>query len=579
MREKQNREIELLLEENKKIIKLCERYKLIVEGSNDGIWEWDVEQDIYRISLKDSKSFYVEGNLDNLSLLNWKKNLHPEDRLQAIKKLDDFLSGQEEIYKNTYRMKNKEGVYRWVLSKGKGVKNDQGDIICLAGSHTDITEKTEMQRQLYNLAYTDKLTKISNREKLNNDFIKVIQTDLKDKKIVFFYIDIDEFGYINNTFGYEEGNKLIKKMAKFLFDRYGIEHYLARVSADEFLIMYIKEENSPSIEEELNNLIQEVKNAKLFEKHDIILTISIGAAIYKEHGEEFFELIRKADTALYCAKKNGKDQFKIYTPLMGDKVYSTNDLINQIRVGKIKKEFEMYYQPVFEAKSSKLAGFEALIRWNHPFRGFVSPLDFITVAEVSGQMKKLEKWIFTEVFGQVRKWNDRGNFYFFVSINLSAKGMLENDIIGFLKQLLLEYKINPEQIEFEVTETAMMKNLNYSLKILQEMRKLGFKISLDDFGKGYSSLSYLKKFPINKVKLDKDFIEGIENSRDQFLIKSIIELSQSLDLKVVAEGVEKQEELALLKDMNCNYIQGFLLGRPSPVKDINILLDKDFSRP
>ena len=565
MIENNNDELELLKEENKRLKKICERYKLVIEGSNDGIWEWDTEKDIYKLSLKDKKSFDYEESIDDVSINVWKKTLHPEDLGRAKINLDDFLTGKIDYYENVYRMQNKEGLYKWVLSKGKGIKNNQGKISYVAGSHTDITEKIEMEKQLYLLAYTDKLTKLSNREKLSKDFKKIIKRDLKNKKIVFFYIDIDEFGYINNTLGYEEGNKLIKKTAEFLHARYGKDHYLARVSSDEFLVIYEAEDNIQSIEKELNSLILEIKKGKLFEKHEIIITISIGAAIYENHGKEFFELIRKADTALYCAKMNGKDQFKIYTPQMADKVYSTNDLINQIRVGMDKKEFEMHYQPIFHTKSNNLAGFEVLIRWNHPFRGLVPPLDFIPIAEVSGQMKSLEKMIFTEVFAQVEKWMEAGEITFFVAINLSAKGLLENDILGFLKELLLKYKIKPEKIEFEVTETAMIHNLSNSLKVLTEIRDLGFKISLDDFGKGYSSLSYLKRLPIDKVKLDRDFIEDIENPRDQFLIRSIIDLSQNLNLEVVAEGVEKQEELALLIGMNCDYIQGFLLGKPSSV--------------
>lgn len=500
--------------------------------------------------------------------------LHPEDLDRAEKNLYDFLTGITDYYENVYRMQNKEGLYKWVLSKGKGIQNNQGKISYIAGSHTDITEKIEMEKQLYLLAYTDKLTKLSNREKLNKDFKEIIKRDLKNKKIVFFYIDIDEFGYINNTLGYEEGNKIIKKTADFLQERYGKEHYLARVSSDEFLVMYESEDNIQSIEKELNSLILEIKRGRLFEKHEIILTVSIGAAIYEDHGKDFFELIRKADTALYCAKMNGKDQFKIYTPQMADKVYSTNDLINQIRVGMEKEEFEMHYQPIYQARTNNLAGFEALIRWNHPFRGLVPPLDFIPVAEVSGQMKSLEKMIFTEVFDQVGKWMEDGEIPFFVAINLSAKGLLESDIVEFLKELLLKYKVKAERIEFEVTETAMIHNLSNSLKVLTEIRELGFKISLDDFGKGYSSLSYLKRLPIDKVKLDREFIEDIENPRDQFLINSIIDLSQNLNLEVVAEGVEKQEELSLLEGMNCDYIQGFLLGKPSSVCNTEKLLEK-----
>lgn len=568
MSENQHNEFNILKKENEELKKICERYKLVIEGSNDGIWEWDVEKDIYKVSSKDRESFDYNIHVENFTLENWKNAIHPDDSEKAVFILEDFLDGHADFYENIYRMQNKNGDYRWVLSKGKGIKNEKGKVICIAGSHTDITDKIEMEKKLYNLAYSDYLTKLSNREMLFKDFKNLVKNDLGEKEVSIFYIDIDEFGYINNTLGYDEGNRLIKKTAEFLASRYGNKHYIARVSADEFLIMYIKDKNDKIIEMELEELIKDIKNKKFFENHEIILTVSIGTAIYKEHGTDFFDLIRKADTALYSAKKNGKDQYKIYSPEMGDKVYSNIDLINQIRIGMEKDEFEMYYQPVFESKTDKPAGFEALIRWNHPFRGFIPPLEFIPVAEASGQMIALEKWIFTEVFSQVKKWVDKGDMPLFVSINLSAKGLIENNIVEFLGELLTEYKISPGKIEFEVTETAMINNMEQTMETLTKIRNLGFGISLDDFGKGYSSLNYLKRLPINKVKLDKDFIEDIENQRDQFLIKSIINLSQDLGLSVVAEGVEAVREKNLLEDLNCNFIQGFLLAKPQSVSSI-----------
>ena len=561
-------EIALLKEENEKLKDICKRYKLIIEGSNDGIWEWDIENDIYTVSLRDQEFFDYNQMHQSLKINDWKNLLHPEDIEKSINNLTDFISGKNKEYRNVYRMVDKEGKSRWILSKGKGIKNSEGKITHIAGSHTDITEKLEMEKELYELAYSDYLTKLSNREKMFRDFKDLVKDGAENIDIAFFYIDIDEFGFINNTLGYEEGNRIIKKTARYLEKRYGDNGYIARISADEFLVMYIKDEEQEDIEVELKNLLMDIKKINFFENHELFLTVSIGAAIYDRHGLDFFDLIRKADTALYCAKKNGKDQFHIYSPQMEEKVYSNIELVNQIRIGIEKKEFEMYYQPVFEARTGRFAGLEALIRWNHPFKGIVSPMDFIPAAEASGQMVSLEKLIFENVFSQLRKWIDKGEMPIFVAINLSAKGLLESGIVQYLEYLLEKYKIKPGKIEFEVTETAMINNMEQAMDVLGKIRDLGFKISMDDFGKGYSSLNYLSKLPIDKVKLDKDFVDEIESSKGELLINSIIDLSQKLNLEVVAEGVEKEEEKLILEKMNCNYLQGFLFAKPKTVADL-----------
>jgi diguanylate cyclase (GGDEF)-like protein/PAS domain S-box-containing protein len=408
MTENQHKEINLLKKENEKLKEICKRYKLIIEGSNDGIWEWNIEKDIYTVSLRDREFFDYNLHDKELSISDWEKLVHHEDLEKSLNNLKDFISGKIPYYRNVYRMVDKNGKSRWILSKGKGIKNNCGVITHIAGSHTDITEKLEMEKELYELAYSDYLTKLSNREKMFRDFKEFVKNGVEEKQIAFFYIDIDEFGFINNTLGYEEGNRIIKKTARFLEQRYGEKGYIARISADEFLVMYIKDKNDNKIEKELSDLIGEIKKINFFEKHNLVLTVSIGAAVYKEHGEDFFELIRKADTALYCAKKNGKDQYHIYSPQMEARVYGNIELVNQIRIGIDKKEFEMYYQPVFEAKTTQLVGLEALIRWNHPFKGIVPPMDFIPIAEDSGQMVSLEKLIFEDVFSQVRKWIDKG---------------------------------------------------------------------------------------------------------------------------------------------------------------------------
>lgn len=568
------------LESEVKILRAnCDRYKLILEGSNDGIWDWDAERDIYSVSIKDKDCVDCNFNGQNFSIKLWKSMIHPEDRDNAICALDQFISEGKKSYENVYRLKTKTGIDMWILSKGIAQHDENGKIIRIAGSHTDITPTVEMEKRLHNLAYYDNLTELANKEKIKNEFNNLIKEKFEDGNMAFLYIDIDDLSYINNTLGYSAGDELIKKVALFLVEKYGEKHYIARMNADEFLVMYVNYENLEVLEAELQELFLEIKNEKFLGGNEINVSISMGISIYNLHSKDFYDLLRYSDTALYCSKKGGKDQYKIYEPEMGEYVYTTIDLINQIRIGLQKQEFQMHYQPIVNAKTGLLVGMEALVRWIHPRRGFVPPTEFISIAEGSGQIMALERWIIEDVFSQISRWIEIGEMPIFISINLSAKGLIEKDLIPYLKDLIKRYNSKPDKIEFEVTETALLNNLEHSLSVLYQLKELGFKVSLDDFGTGYSSLNYLKSLPIDKVKLDRSFVENIDkNNKDQLLVKSIIELSHGMELEVVGEGVETISQNELLGTFGCDYIQGYYHGRPQSVNNINCWIGENCTK-
>lgn len=427
----------------------------------------------------------------------------------------------------------------------------------------------ELEKKLHYVTYYDSLTKLFNKEKIHLSFKNLVKDDFFCSDIAFFFIDIDNFGYINSVLGYQEGNSIIKKFSEILKSRYD-KHYIARLSADEFLILYLFDNNEINLEEELSDFVRGIRDMSFSDRCDINLTISIGVSIYKKHGSDFYDLIKNADTALFCAKANGKDRYEIYKNQMEINVFDNVDLINQIKVGLKKDEFEMYYQPIISTDTETLAGLEALIRWNHNINGFIPPDRFIPIAEEYGMMLQIERWVIESVFYQVEKWVDMGDIPIFVSINLSSKGLLENNLVEFLTQMLDKYRVEPEKIQFEVTETSMISNLEASVHILDDLRKIGFKLALDDFGVGYSSLNYLKNLPINKVKLDKSLIDNIvKDNKERLLTKALIEMSHYIDLEVVAEGIEMQEQVELLSALNCDYIQGYYYGRPSPKEQIN----------
>ncbi len=568
-----NNQIKELQRENEKLRKLCKDYQSFLEDTKQGLWYWDVIRDCYRISTNSLESYNLNFKNNKFTIHHWKKIVHPEDLDKAVENLNKVLEGKVDAYKNVYRIQTKNGEYRWVLSKGKVIKNSQGKIIKLIGTHADITEKLMIEKKLYNVAYFDSLTKLSNKEKLFKDFNNLIRSQSINTKtdLAFFFMDIDNFGYVNSILGYNEGNKIIKKFSEFLTERYP-DHLVSRVSADEFIIIYKYTGDLLELRDEVEKLSQEIRVSNFIEYHDIRVSVSIGVSIYKKHGVKFYDLLKNADVALYCAKKKGKDRFEFYQEHMELKVFNYVELVNQIKTGMKKKEFAMYYQPIVEGNTGLLSGFEALIRWKHSDKGFISPETFIPIAEETGIMLMMEKWIIEEVFKQVKIWSAKREMPFWVSINLSSRGLIESDLLKFLDEMLIKYEVCSNNIELEMTETSMLKDIERSCRILEKLGDRGFKISLDDFGTGYSSLNYLKSLPITKVKLDKCFIDVIEkNEKDQFLVKSIIDLSHSFDLKVIAEGVEDSEQANLLKHMHCDYLQGYYFGKPTSAKAIEEL--------
>ncbi|SFH90821.1 PAS domain S-box-containing protein/diguanylate cyclase (GGDEF) domain-containing protein [Tindallia magadiensis] len=566
-REEQSKiEYRQLLKENDYLKESCEKYQLILEGANDGLWVWDLEKDQYEVSVKDMERYAFNKHKEKSSIEEWKKLLHPQDRKKAQETLDSFLWFGEGIYESIYRLKGRDGKYYWVLSKGVACRNKSGKVIRVAGSHTDITHQIELDDKLYRLAYYDQLTRLANAEKLREIFEVEKEKVNQDKQMALLYIDIDNFSYVNNTMGFRVGNEMIKQTACMLESYFGSEHYVARTSADEFIVLLQGYEKGDELQVQVDKFMEKVATQPFYvKKQPVMLTFSVGVAVFNEHGNTYFDLLQKANTALFCAKRNGKDQCVIYHEEMESYAYNYIDKIQQIRYGIENQEFRVYYQPIVDAEKAILSGVEALVRWYHPYDGPISPGQFIPEAEQSGQIVQIEKWVVEEVFQQCQKWTDRKEMPTYVSINLSAKGLIEKNINQFLENLLSKYPINPGSIEFEITETALLDQIDQTLKTLHDLKKQGFRLALDDFGTGYSSLNYLNRLPIDRIKLDKCFINTVEEQeKDRLMVEAIIQLSHKMGLKVVAEGVETESQQQALKNLKCDFMQGYYYGKPQP---------------
>ena len=453
-----------------------------------------------------------------------------------------------------------------VQTKGK-VRKKKGGSARITAVTMDITNDIRNKKIIEKLAYYDALTGLANRTLLKDRMHKAIQNAKREKSsLAVIFLDLDHFKLINDTLGHSVGDELLIYISEVLKTHIRESDTLSRLGGDEFVILL------PSVNSTLDaqNIANKIQVA-LQEKHDIgshqlYITSSIGVSLYPDHGEDNEELIRNADTAMYEAKNSGRNGYKIYSKSMGNYVdkqlHLEQDLIQAV---KSKTQIEVFYQPKIDSTSNFISGAEALARWRHPEKGLIFPDEFIFIAESTGLMIELGNIIIEESIFQLQEWNKLGLAGLKIAINLSGRQFQDSNLVSFISAMIDKYQVNPTQIEFEITETLSMTNMTNTLRILTELKEIGVSIAIDDFGTGHSSLAYLKKFPINTLKIDKSFVMGIiDNEEDKIIAQTIISMAHSLGFNTVAEGVETLEHIDMLKNMKCDQLQGYHFSRPIP---------------
>jgi diguanylate cyclase (GGDEF)-like protein/PAS domain S-box-containing protein len=571
-----NEELQLQNEEVEKhrssLVASEQRYELAVEGANDGIWDWDFETGVYFFSLKLKSTFgYETDEVDN-TINSWTSLIHPEDWEKTKLTINEYSNKRSGNYESTYRVRCKSGEYRWILSKGKGVWDEQGKILRLAGSHTDITEKIKLEAKLQLIAYYDALTGLPNRAYLELEALKAME---KNQRFALISLDIDDFKHVNDTMGYDIGENFLKQFSKKLTNFFTDQDIIARINGDKFAIIMFQKENISDITFQLEQLLQLIRNPWEMEGNKYYITISIGGALYPAHGSDFASLMQKAEIAMYDQKERGKDGYNIYEASMYENSIRFVQMSSQLREAIEKKEFQLYYQPQIEVKTGKIVGVEALIRWKHPERGFVSPMEFIPFSEKTGYITEISEWVLKTAINQKRQWDKKGYQSIKVAVNLSGFVITENKAFENICAILEETMIKPGEIEVEVTETAVMMELDKAKDHLLRLREYGISIAMDDFGSGYSSLNYLHLLPFDIIKIDREFIKNVKDKEeDNFIYRTVVGLAHDMKLNVVAEGVETKEQESFLKKYNCDIGQGFLYSKPLPAAELEKLLEK-----
>ncbi|MBS4538155.1 bifunctional diguanylate cyclase/phosphodiesterase [Clostridium sp. D2Q-11] len=424
-------------------------------------------------------------------------------------------------------------------------------------------------KELEYLANRDNLTGLKNRRSLLDEVDQVlIEARNTGKKVGVLFIDIDDFKYINDILGHSGGDKLLMEVSKKFTENIDQErHQVFRNSGDEFVIILDNISNREDLKNFIEDFQMEICKDIVIDGYKIPISVSIGVAIYPVHGNNRESLLKAADVAMYETKKKGKHGFSIYNDSMAHhhnkKIRFKNDIDKAIE----EKQFQLYYQPQYNLNAEKVVAVEALIRWIHPKKGFISPTDFIDIAEQTGQIHPIGKWVLQEACEQLKIWQDRG-LAWKVSVNISPKQLFKDDFIELVFNIISETNIDPKYLELEITENIYI-NGEYSIMKLRKLKELGVSLAIDDFGTGYSSLQYLKELPIDVIKIDKLFIDGILNNlNDLSIIKGIITMAKTLDLKIIAEGVEIEKQMEVLKYLGCDMIQGYIIEKPIPINEL-----------
>ncbi len=563
-----------------------ERWKLALESTGDGVWDWYVQEgrEYYSKRYKEMYGYGDEKMWQEAD--DYHELVHPDDRDQLVEDQFAHFYGETAAYSNEHRVRCKDGSWKWVLSRGMVIARDAaGRPLRMIGTHTDISQRKESQAQIWRQANFDPLTGLPNRRNLRQR----LQTDIaactkSGQVLAILFIDLDHFKEVNDTLGHDSGDLLLVQAAARLQDCLGANDSVGRMGGDEFTVILsgltqnLGETMESALAQKLQLILDALSRSFELASEQVFVSASMGVTLYPADATRVEDLFKHADQALYVAKKAGRNRYSFFTPELQQAAQTRSRLATDLRSGLVQSQFEVVYQPIVHLKSGITHKAEALLRWNHPVHGRISPAQFIGIAESSGLIIEIGDWVFHQAAAQVKQWRTQFHPQFQISVNKSPVQFHREDRsphswIEHLKTLGLP----GASVAVEITESLL---LDASPKVnlhLLDMRDAGIQVALDDFGTGYSSLSYLQKFDIDYIKIDQSFVRNLTpTSTDLILCKAIIVMAHALGMTVIAEGIETRAQHDLLLAAGCDFGQGYLLARPMSVAACEIFLQ---SRP
>jgi diguanylate cyclase (GGDEF)-like protein/PAS domain S-box-containing protein len=544
---------------------LIDRYRRLLEAASDAMVVVNQRGEIVLLNVQAEKQFgYRRDELIGQKV----KNIIPEGFAERL--IADSLRSPEAalaqqigtgIELSGRRRDGSEFPIEIMLSP---LESAEG--ILVTAAIRDITTRKKAEAQMIHASEHDFLTGLPNRMLLNDRVNQAIRlAERYSRKLAVLFLDLDGFKHINDSLGHPVGDKLLQSVAKRLVDCVRGSDTVSRQGGDEFVVLLSEEEHLEDAATTVRRMLDAVGEAHSIDQHDLHVTSCVGVSVYPNDGLDAETLIKNADTAMYQAKENGPQTYQFFESAMNVRAVQRQGIEESLRRALERKELTLHYQPKINLRTGETTGAEALIRWTHPTRGRVSPAQFIPVAEACGLILPIGNWVLREACQQARAWVDAGLPFGTMAVNISAMQLREKTFLDTVFTILEDTGLDPRSLELELTESVLMKHAESTASILKTLRNSGVQLAVDDFGTGYSSLSYLRKFPIDALKIDQSFVRQITTVPDEtIIVEAVISMGRSLKLRVVAEGVETQDQLAFLQAHQCDEAQGYYFSRPVP---------------
>ncbi|AYG65445.1 MULTISPECIES: EAL domain-containing protein [unclassified Rhizobium] len=555
-----------------------ERQSLALTGSGDTVWDWDVARDRVVTTPDISMKLGLSPGSMHGAARNWLPRLHPDDRDRFRATLDVLLEHRRGRLNHEFRIRAEDGHFHWLSIRARPVLGSNGEIIRCVGTIVDITEQKNSVERLLHDAVHDNLTGLPNRQVFLDRLqaVLTLASDGNQLRPTVMVIDIDRYKLVNDTLGFAAGDNILIALTRRLRRLMKPQDTLARLSGDQFGLILISERDPAKVADFADAISKAIMVPINFANREIILTASVGLTSWVDQQENAAGMLSDAELAMYRAKRAGGNRVEPFQPAFRSFGTDRLQLETDLRRAVERKELSLVYQPIVRLEDAEVAGFEALMRWEHPKRGNIPPTEFIPIAEASDIIGPLGMFALEQATNDLKAWQRQtGDLPLFVSINLSSVQLLNNELYDDIRALLAKTHCDPSRIKLELTESQVMENPEQARLVLEKLRDAGIGLALDDFGTGYSSLAYLTRFPFDTIKLDKAMVRD-DSDKKAVLLRSVISMARELNMRVVAEGIESEEDALELAKIGCTYGQSFIFGPPMGSDSVLRLLKERF---